>query len=80
MEIITDDKRDLPGLAADEQVSTSKKPTDKARLWFLTLWEDRVTVKEIEENLKLYDAYLGQMEKCPDTGRLHYHVLVENEC
>jgi hypothetical protein len=53
------------------------KITEKARIWFLTLWLEFNTLTGIIEKLKMYSAFAGQLEKCPTTGRLHFHVIIE---
>lgn len=56
---------------------TTKK-TDRARAWMLTLWEDQGHTKEvIEAALEPY-SYIGQLEKAPETGKLHWQVYVEH--
>jgi len=50
----------------------------RARIWFLTIWKERHNQEYIEQKLNGYDVYRGQLEMCPTTGRLHYHVLVEH--
>ena len=51
----------------------------QCRHWFITIWFDHdLTVDAIREKLRPYDAYAGQLEKCPTTGKLHYHIIVEH--
>jgi len=60
-------------------MNTLKPAQDqKNRRWILTLWAKDISQEQIETALQTYNAYAGQLEQCPTTGKLHYHVLVEH--
>ena len=54
---------------------TGKKSV-RSRWWLFTLWADKITLDDIRGKLVGYDAYGGQLEKCPTTGKLHYQFVL----